>query len=144
MSSTMDDLEVRLNRAAEVAMPKATGLFIAAIDEMTLDDVMDIYRGPDDAATRYFQANMSQPLAEELLPVVDESLADTGTVAAFSAVMDRYNRIPLVRPVDANLSSYVVQKSMDGIFHYLAHEEAAIRNDPIKRSTELLQQVFGN
>lgn len=144
MSSMLDDLEVRMNRAAEVAMPKATGIFLEAINAMTLEDVMDIYRGPNDAATRYFQSKMSAPLARELRPVVDESLADTGTVSAYRAVMDRYNRIPLVRPVETDLSAHVVQKGMDGIFHYLAQEEAAIRNNPIKRSTELLQRVFGN
>ena len=55
MSGMMDDLEVRLNRAAEAATPKAQRLFLDAINEMTLDDVKRIYDGPDDAATRYFQ-----------------------------------------------------------------------------------------
>jgi len=32
---------------------------------------------------------------------------------------------------------------MDGIFCYLAREEAAIRTDPVARSTDLLKQVFG-
>jgi hypothetical protein len=41
------------------------------------------------------------------------------------------------------LNSYVVEKGMDGIFHYMAKEEAAIRRDPAKRSTELLRKVFG-
>jgi hypothetical protein len=37
----------------------------------------------------------------------------------------------------------VVDKGMDGIFHYLAQEEAAIRTDPVARSTDLLRKVFG-
>jgi hypothetical protein len=37
----------------------------------------------------------------------------------------------------------VVDKSMQGIFHYLAREEAAIRRDPARRTTELLKKVFG-
>jgi hypothetical protein len=43
----------------------------------------------------------------------------------------------------ADLTSYVVEKGMDGIFHYLAQQEAAIRTDPAARTTELLQKVFG-
>jgi hypothetical protein len=31
---------------------------------------------------------------------------------------------------------------MSGIFEYLAKEEAAIRENPAKRTTELLKQVF--
>jgi hypothetical protein len=32
---------------------------------------------------------------------------------------------------------------MDGIFYYMAKEEAAIRTNPAKRTTDLLKRVFG-
>jgi hypothetical protein len=144
LSSLLDDLERRLNRAAEVATPKARELFLQAITDMTLDDVMNIYQGPDDSATRYFQAQMSEPLAAEMRPVIDESLADVGAAQSYDSAMDRYNSLPFVPQVDADLTGYVVDRGMEGIFHYLAQEESAIRSDPVKRTTELLQQVFGN
>lgn len=143
MDSMLTDLELRLNRAAEIATPKAKELFIGAINEMTLDDVMAIYNGPEDSATRYFKSKMSGPLALEMKPVVDESLADVGAAKSYDAVMDRYNSVPFVKKVDADLSDYVVQKGMDGIFYYLAREEAAIRADPVKRTTDILKRVFG-
>ena len=144
VSGMLDDLELRLNRAAETATPKAKKLFWDAISDMTLDDVNSIYEGPDDAATRYFQGKMSQPLAEEMGPVVNESLSEVGAIKSYDNVMSRYEQIPFVPDVKANISEYVVEKGMDGIFHYLAKEEAAIRNNPVKRTTELLQKVFGN
>lgn len=52
LASSMDSLEVRLNRAAERAAPEAKAAFVNAIRQMTLRDVMDIYNGPDDAATQ--------------------------------------------------------------------------------------------
>jgi len=143
MDSLMTDLELRLNRAAEIATPKAKELFFGAINDMTLDDVMGIYNGPDDAATQYFKSKMSGPLAIEMKPVVDASLADAGAVKSYDAVMERYNGMPFVPKVEADLSDYVVQKGMDGIFYYLAMEEAAIREDPAKRTTDILQRVFG-
>lgn len=143
MDSSLADLELRLNRAAEIATPKAKALFVDAIREMTLDDAMGILRGPDDAATQYFRSKMSGPLGVEMKPVVDESLADAGVVQAYDSVMGRYNAIPFAPKVDADLSDYVVQKGMDGIFYYLAKEEAAIRSDPAARTTELLRRVFG-
>lgn len=79
MDSMLVDLETRLNRAAEIATPKAKQLFIGAINDMTLDDVMAIYNGPEDSATQYFKAKMSGPLAIEMKPVVDESLAKRTT-----------------------------------------------------------------
>lgn len=143
MDSMLVDLETRLNRAAEVATPKARELFIAAINDMTLDDVMAIYNGPGDSATQYFKSKMSGPLAIGMKPVVEESLADVGAAQSYDAAMARYNSVPFVPKVETDLNDYVVEKGMDGIFFYLAREEAAIRQDPAKRTTDLLKRVFG-
>ena len=143
MDSTLTDLEQRLNLAAEIATPKAKSLFLNAIQDMTLDDVTGIYNGPDDAATQYFRGKMSDTLVGEMTPVVDESLGEAGAVQVYDAVMDQYESLPFVPEVDADLTGYVVDKGVDGIFYYLAKEEAAIRENPTKRTTELLKQVFG-
>lgn len=42
----------------------------------------------------------------------------------------------------ADLTDYITEKGLAGIFHCLAVEEAAIRQNPAKRTTELLQRVF--
>lgn len=143
LSSMLDDLELRLNRAAEAAAPKAKALFLNAIEEMTLEDAQKIYNGPEDAATRYFQGKMSAPLAKEMEPIVNESLSEVGAIQSYDNVMGEYRSIPFVPDAKADLTDYVVEKGMDGIFFYLAKEEAAIRKDPLKRSTALLQKVFG-
>lgn len=143
MSGMMDDLELKLNRAAETATPKAKQLFLGAIEAMTLEDIMGIYNGPEDAATRYFEEKMSVPLAEEMRPVVSESLQEVGAIKTYDAVMGKYKTFPFVPDVQADLTGYVVDKGMEGVFHYLAKEEAAIRANPIKRTTDLLQKVFG-
>ncbi|HEY9150175.1 MAG TPA: DUF4197 domain-containing protein [Gammaproteobacteria bacterium] len=143
MSGMLDDLELKLNRAAEHATPRARQLFMQSIEAMTIEDAMGIYQGPPDAATRYFQDRMSEPLAEEMRPLVAESLAEVGAVQSYDAVMNRYRNLPLVPDIKADLTEHVVDQGMEGIFHYLAREEAAIRQNPVKRTTELLQQVFG-
>ena len=111
---------------------------------MTWSDARAIVDGPDDAATRYFQGKMSTPLSEEMAPVVDASLSEVGAVRAYDDVMLRYEAMPLVPDASADLRAHVVEKAMDRIFHYLAIEEAAIRENPAKRTTELLQKVFGS
>ena len=144
MSYLLDDLELKLNRAAEQATPKAKALFLSAIEGMTLDDVMGIYSGPPDAATRYFQQKMSPQLSEEMKPIVDQALNEAGAVQAYDNVMGQYKTVPFVPDVKADLSGYVVEQGMNGIFHYLAQEEAAIRQNPAKRTTDLLKTVFGS
>ena len=143
MSGMLDDLETKLNRAAEVAAPKAKKLFIDAITAMTLDDARRIYNGPKDSATRYFQGKMTKPLAREMAPVVDKSLSQVGAIKSYDNVMGQYRQLPFVPDAKANLTDYVVTKGMDGIFYYLAREEAAIRENPAKRTTALLKKVFG-
>ncbi len=144
MSGMLDDLELKLNRAAEAAAPKAKSIFIDAIAAMSVDDARKIYNGPNDAATRYFQGKMTKPLAAEMAPVVSESLSEVGAVKSYDSVMGQYKQIPFVPDAKADLTEYVVEKGMDGIFHYLAKEEAAIRQNPLKRSTEVLKKVFGS
>jgi len=143
MSAMMDDLELKLNRAAEEATPPAKKLFWDAITEMTLDDVMGIYNGPDDAATRYFEKKMTTPLSAEMQPIVENALNQVGAVQAYDAVMGQYSSLPFVPDVKANLQQHVISKGIEGIFHYLALEEAAIRKDPVKQTTDILQKVFG-
>ena len=142
MGGMLDDVELKLNRAAEAAAPKARKLFVDAVAEMTVDDARRIYDGPDDAATRYFQEKMTPQLAQAMRPVVDNSLAKVGAIQSYDAAMGQYRGLPFVPDVKADLSEYVVGKGMDGIFHYLAVEEAQIRKDPAKRTTELLRRVF--
>ena len=138
----LDDLETRLNRAAEIATPKAKELFFNAISAMTLDDARNILGGPDDAATRYFQSKMTPDLVTKFTPIVNDSLAEVGAIQSYDDAVGQYKKMPLVPDVKADLSSYVVEKGMHGIFHYLAIEEAKIRTDPVARTTDLLKKVF--
>jgi hypothetical protein len=143
MSALLDDLELKLNRAAEEATPAAKQLFFNAIEGMTLEDVKGIYNGPQDSATRYFQGKMSAPLATQMQPIVARTLDQVGAVQTYDAAMGQYATLPFVPNVKADLNRYVVDRGMAGIFHYLAIEEAAIRENPAKRTTEILQKVFG-
>ena len=143
MSGLLEDLELKLNRAAEVATPKAKKLFLQAITEMSFEDVKKIYKGPEDAATQYFRSKMSPSLAKEMEPVVNKSLSEVGAVRAYDSVMEEYRSVPFVPDVKADLTDHVVEKGMDGIFYYMAKEEAAIRQNPAKRTTDLLKRVFG-
>ncbi|MBN2707347.1 MAG: DUF4197 domain-containing protein [Deltaproteobacteria bacterium] len=139
----LDDLELRLNRAAENAAPQTRELFSTAIGELTLADVKSIYQGPDDAATQYFRGKMTPELSAAMAPVVENSLAEVGAIQAYDEVMGKYRSLPFMPDVKQDLKGYVLEKGLDGIFYYLAREEAAIRSDPLKQTTSLLKRLFG-
>ena len=137
-----NELEIKMNRAAETAAPKAKKLFWQAIKDMRWQDVTAIYKGKDDAATSYFKNKMTPALNKMIRPVVKKTLADVGAVKAYNKALKKYHSIPFVPKVKDDLTNYVMQKSINGLFYYLAKEEAAIRKDPAKRTTELLKRLF--
>ena len=143
MSGLADELELRLNRAAETAVPKTQKLFADAITQMSIEDAKQILNGPDDAATQFFRSRMALPLADEMRPIVDRQMADVGAVAAYDQLISRYKTMPFVPDVKSDLTTLVLERAIDGVFLYLAREKAAIRKDPAKRTTELLRKVFG-
>ena len=138
-----EDLELRLNRAAETAAPEARQVFLDAIAAMTLDDAMAIYDGPDDAATRYFERVMSPDLVTRMRPIIDGAMAETGVARAYDSMVGPYQAMPLMPDLKGDISDYALEMTLKGLFHKLAAEEAAIRHNPAARSTELLQRVFG-
>jgi len=142
MGDLGNDLELRLNRAAEAAVPQAKTLFADAIAEMTIDDAQKILSGPKDSATQYFKGKMSAPLATGMAPIVSDQLANVGAIASLDKMMGKYKSLHFAPDAKTNLTDYVVQRAIDGVFLYLGREEAAIRENPAKRSTELLKKVF--
>jgi len=143
LSALADDVELKINRAAEVAAPKTKELIWRAIREMSLDDAKRIYDGPKDAATQYFRRVSSDGLSGAIKPVIDQALSEVGAISAYDSLVGQYSKMPFVPDIKSDLSSHAVQGALSGLFHYLAKEEAAIRDNPAKQTTDLLKRVFG-
>jgi len=143
MGDLVDDLELKLNRAAEAATPKSKKIFIETIKGMSFEDVKKIYEGPDNSATMFFQAKMTPALKKAMAPIVEQTMSEVGVVKSYDNFMSQYKSIPFVPDVKANLTEYVIEKGLDGIFFYLAKEEAEIRKNPVRHTTDLLKKVFG-
>jgi hypothetical protein len=139
------DLQTRMNRAAEQAAPKALDIFTGAVTKMSITDARSILDGPKDAATQYFKRTTTASLTTSFRPIVDTSLSSVGAVSTFKSVQGRAATIPFAgQDVQSfNLTDFTVGKALDGLFHYMAVEEAAIRTNPAARTTDLLKKVFG-
>ena len=143
MGAYVDDLELRMNRAAEAAAPKARPIFTDAVKAMTFDDVRAIWQGPDDAATRYFEKKTRGKLGKAFAPVVHQELERAGAVQSWRRFSETYAALPLVGDyLKDDLDAYVTDQALAGLFLMLGREEARIRHDPAARSTELLRKVF--
>ncbi len=143
MGKLVDDAIASMNHAAEDASKSAAPIFLNAIKNMTVTDGVNILKGSDTAATAYLRKSATPQLTKAYTPVIDSSLQKTGATKYWKDVFDTYNKIPLVSKVNPDLSSYVTQKAIDGIFYYVAQEEIKIRKDPAAQVTDLLKKVFG-
>ncbi|MFI5156279.1 MAG: DUF4197 domain-containing protein, partial [Chitinophagales bacterium] len=144
MGQLVDDAILSINRAAEDAAKTATPIFVKAVKDMSIQDALGILRGPDTAATSYLKKSTSTQLTTEFKPIIDSSLKKTDATKYWKTVFQTYNDLPTTfKKVDPDLTSYVTQRAMDGIFYYVAAEEKLIRKDPAAQVTDILKQVFG-
>jgi hypothetical protein len=138
-----DDAILSLNRAAEDAAKSAAPIFLGAIKNMTVSDGLGILKGSDTAATGYLRKSTTTQLTAAFRPVIDTSLQKTGATKYWKVLFETYNKLPLVKKVNPDLSGYATQRTMDGVFYYVAAEEKNIRKNPAAQVDDLLKKVFG-
>lgn len=143
MESLADQGILVLNRAAETAVKQATPIFVEAIKGISFQDAANILLQSPNGATEYLQQNTSEALYLELTPVIQESLQNVGADKIWTNIFNTYNTLPLVTPVTTDLTQYVTEQTMQGVFTMIAQEEAEIReNLPGARSNSILKEVF--
>ena len=141
MGKLVDNAILSMNRAAEDASKSAAPIFLSAIKQMTVTDALNILRGTDTAATAYLRKTTTPQLTTAFKPIIEESLKKVDATKYWKDVFTAYNRFSST-PVDTDINSYVTQKALDGIFHYVATEEINIRQNPAERVTDILKKVF--
>jgi hypothetical protein len=144
MGKQSDELVLKMNRAAEAAVPEAKALLVASIKQMTLADAKAILTGPQDAATQYFKKTTSKQMGEKFLPIVQKATENVQLAASYNKYAEMGSKFGVVKKEDANIEQYVTNKALDGVYFMIAKEEAAIRKDPLGQASSLLKKVFGS
>lgn len=152
----LEDVIIRINRAAEDAAKEALPIFASAVSGMTINDGLSILRGPDTAATEYLRTNTYNQLYALYQPKIKQStdktlIGNISTSESWNKLTSEWNKVAqsLVgqlagfKPVNVELDSYLTGKALDGLFLKVGEEEKKIRTDPVARVTELLRKVFG-
>jgi hypothetical protein len=143
MGKQADELILKMNRAAEAAVPEAKVLLVDSAKKMTVADAKAILTGGEDAATQYFKKTTSTQMAEKFLPIVKKATENVQLAQQYNKYAEIGSQYGLVKKEQVNLEQYVTQKTLDGVYLMMAKEEAAIRKDPIGQSSALLKKVFG-
>jgi len=143
MGKQADELVLKMNRAAEAAVPEAKALLVDSVKKMSVADAKAILAGGDDAATQYFKKTTSVPMAEKFLPIVKKATENVQLAQQYNKFAEMGSKFGVVKKEQANLEQYVTQKTLDGVYLMMAKEEAAIRKDPVGQASNLLKKVFG-
>ena len=143
LGKQVDNAILSMNRAAEDAAKSAAPIFINAIKGMSFQDALSILRGGDNAATNYLKDKTTISLIEAFRPVIENSLTKVDATKYWNTVFTTYNKFSSEK-VNTDLSAYVTEKALAGIFYQVAQEEQKIRKDPFARTSDLLKKVFSN
>lgn len=142
LGSLADEGIKALNRAAEDAVKEATPIFVGAVRDISFNDARNILLGSDNAATSYLETKTNRALYDSFNPVIQNSFAKVGADQIWENIINRYNTIPFVNQVNPDLTDYVTNEALKGVYTMIGVEEKKIRNSINARTTTLLKQVF--
>jgi hypothetical protein len=142
LGSLADEGLKAINRAAEDAVKEAAPIFVSAVVNMSFTDAKTILLGNEKAATNYLQNSTSTALYSKFNPVIKTSFSKVGADKVWANIINKYNSIPLVKKVNPDLTDYVANQAMQGVFTMIAIEEKNIRTNLNARTSLLLKQVF--
>jgi len=142
LSNLADEGLKVLNRAAEDAVGEAIPIFRDAIVGMSFSDAKNILMGQQNAATQYLQNTTSTALRKKFSPVIESSFQKVGADRVWLNLISKYNQIPFINKVNPDLTNYVTDEALKGVFTMVAVEELKIRTNIKSRTSNLLKQVF--
>ena len=131
-----------LNRAAEDAVKEATPIFVNAVKNITFSDAKNILMGQNNAATQYLTTKTQTELYNKFKPVINSSFSKVGADQIWTNLINKYNALPLTNDVNPDLTDYVTNEALTGVYKMIAIEENEIRTKISSRTTGLLKKVF--
>lgn len=153
----VEDVVLRINRAAEDAAKEAAPIFVNSITNMSIADAWGILKGPDNAATNYLRSTTSGQLYNLYKPKIQVStekklIGNISTKDSWNTLTSRWNtlansiagKVANLKPVNTDLDDYLTNMALKGMFTKVEGEELKIRKDVSARVTPLLQRVFGS
>jgi hypothetical protein len=153
----VEDVIVRINRAAEDAAKEVAPIFVNSITQMSIMDAFGILNGADNAATDYLRKTTSNELYALYKPKIQSStekklIGGISTKDSWVALTGKWNsvansvagKIAGLKAVNTDLDDHLTKKALSGMFLKVEQEELKIRKDVSARISPTLKRVFGS
>ena len=153
----VEDVVLRINRAAEDAAKEVAPIFVNSITQMTIGEAFNILNGADNAATDYLKRTTYNDLYALYRPKIQAStekkiIGNISTQDSWSSLTGKWNsfansvagKIAGFKPVNTNLDDHLTNKALSGMFLKVEQEEYKIRKEVSARISPILKRVFGS
>lgn len=153
----VEDVILRINRAAEDAAKEVAPIFVNSVTQMTIKDAFGILNGADNSATNYLRSTTYNDLYALYKPKIQAStekkiVGNISTKDSWVTLTSKWNtlansvagKIANLKPVNTDLDDFLTGKALSGMFLKVEGEELKIRKEVSARVTPLLQKVFGS
>jgi len=153
----VEDVIIRINRAAEDAAKEVAPIFVNSVTSMTISDAFNILKGADNAATSYLKATTYSELYSIYKPKIQNStekkiIGNVSTKDSWVTLTGKWNsvanslagKLAGLKPVNADIDEFLTKKALEGMFLKVELEELKIRKEVSARVTPLLKRVFGS
>ena len=137
------------------AAANAVPIFTSALTSMTIQDATGILRSKGTAATDYFKGKTKAPLKQLFGKYIGASvnkklISDVSPQSLWDDMTSSWNdvantvvgRAAGLTAVKTDLTDYLTDKAVDGIYYKVGEQEKKIRTDVNERTTALLKKVF--
>lgn len=144
-----------INAAASDAASEAVPIFASALTSMSISDATKILTSKGQAATDYFKTKTKTPLKnlfgkyittsvnKKLIGNVSpQSLWDDMTTSWNGVANTVVGKAAGLTTVKTDLTDYLTDKAVDGIYYKVGEQEKKIRTDVNERTSALLKKVF--
>jgi hypothetical protein len=155
----INDLILRINRAAESASEKVGPIFADSITSMTISDAANILKGSNTAATEYLKTTTTTPLKNAFSPELDKALskpiiADISAQKSWETLTTTYNTAAetynktiglfgtRMELVNTDINEFVLDKALTAVFNEMGEVEKKIRENPAQFLTDTAKKVF--
>ncbi len=126
----LDGVTRKINDAGDRAAQAAKPIFHAAISRLTLSDVPGIATQRD-GGTQYLRRTAGGELRAKVRPLIDTALTAVGAFQAIESLSGPGGLLRSLGLTRESVGASVTDQALNGIYRYMAEEEAKLRANPL-------------
>ena len=137
----VDKITKKIGEISAIVVDESSGIMKDAISEVKFGDVVAIVVGGEDAATQVLREAMYGAVKKRYSTKLDTELQNAEVIPYWEMATGAYNLFAK-KKIDTNLSDFMAERAVDGIFLAMGKEEKEIRRDPASLGKAVVTKVF--